>query len=359
MPSSYVARPARKRFTKNCCFPLSGLLCGLLLTPILACSGCRRAPTVGYGSGPDHPKARPSASCSASQSKVLPGKSISVQINALDLGAQTVTYQWRASGGALQASGAVARWTAPSGYGAFSIDVTATTASGLQTSCAVLVDVGELATAPPPPQLPSLPIPQLPKLPQWTITYTLPDGLAIGSAQEDLGTIYDRVKDALTHAGIGSDHSSAYAVGTDGFAIVTHAEYIDNNGVPLSPRWSVAPPQKFPTTLSDFWHALITASPGRYRVMVIVVTSRELQSLKNDAQMASPEEMSKLLRKGDDRIPNQLRQVSGTPDRRCVAIIYEFYRPSSSDAPKLVDDTTIGGPEHLSSAGLWPKGELP
>jgi len=213
----------------------------------------------------------------------------------------------------------------------------------------------------PPVPLPTpaiLPIPQLPKLPDWTLTYTLPKDLVITNYREELGLIYDRLHEALARARIANSHSSVYAIGFDGFAIVTHCEYIDDHGIPLDPRWSVRPVQKFPKTFGEFWRALVTASPGRYRVMVIVVTSHELQSLKAGSQVATPEDLSSLERGGEDRLPDVMRRVAGTPDRRCVAIIYEFYRESSSDEPKSVNHSNIDGPDHLASAGLWPRGRL-
>ena len=204
---------------------------------------------------------------------------------------------------------------------------------------------------PPPPTVAS--VPQLPKLPEWTLNYTLPKGLAIQSDGEDLGKVYDRIRQALYSAGIGTEHSSVYAVGVDGFAIVTHVEYIDDHGVPLDPRWGVRPSQKNPTTLAEFWRALFTANPGRYRVLVIVVTSHTLQSVKASSHVATPEELSKLERSGEDRLPDAMRRIPGTPDRRCVAIIYEFYRQSSSDEPKQLESSSIEGPDHLAAAGMW------
>jgi|HubBroStandDraft_4_1064222.scaffolds.fasta_scaffold07613_4 hypothetical protein len=361
-------RPDGQRFKRNASIRPNGLVCALVFALSLACGGCPRSspqanPTSSTAGGSGAPSRPPTASCSVDSPAVQPGESVSAQVYASDPNGQVLTYRWSATGGAVKGNGSQVSWIAPQSIGTFTIYATATNAFGGDASCAVTVTVLQSAPPPPPPpppmEPPRFPMPQLPKLPDWTLTYTLPDGLAIQSEQENLGTIYDRIRDALTRAGISSDHSSTYAVGADGFAVVTHVEYIDNTGVPLDPRWSVEPPQKVPTTLSDFWHALIDASPGRYRVMVIVVTAQALPSLKNQDQVATPEEMGKLLSEGNDILSQALRDVRGKPDRRCVAIIYEFYRPSSSDAAKMVDNSVIGGPEHLASAGLWPKAELP
>lgn len=282
---------------------------------------------------------------------------MSASVSAADPSGEPLTFQWGASGGTVDGNGPTATWTLPRDPGTFTITVAAITARGEKATCASDVTVQVAAPRPPPP--PDLPIPQLPKLPPWSLAYTLPDGLAIKNSNEDLGTIYDRIRDAFNRANISNDHSATYAIGTDGFAVVTHVEYIDDLGGILTPRWSVQPPQKFPTSLSAFWHGLFAANPGRYRVIVMVVTSRELQSLKDEAQEPTPEQMSKLLRQGDDRIPDALRQTAGTPNRRCVAIIYEFYRASSAENLKVVSDSNISGPDHLSAAGLWPRGDLP
>ena len=277
--------------------------------------------------------------------------------SASDANKNVLTYTWTAVAGTIEGTGRDVSWVAPQKEGIYLIYASASNAVGTST-CAVTVNVVRLrATAAEPPD-DRIAMPQLPRLPDWTLDYLLPEQLIIRSPQETLGAIYDRLRQALSRAQISNDDTAVYGVGSDGFAIVTHVEHIDDHGVPADPRWSIQPEQKTPKTFAELLSNLIHATPGRYRGIVLVVTSRSLTSLKAQGTQATPQALSTILRQGEDTLPSELRQVQGTADRRCVAIVYEFQRTNDSE-PKALESSDIGGPTHLAAAGLWPKGDLP
>jgi len=299
----------------------------------------------------------PTMDCSASQSTIPPSGVTVLTSSASDTNNRVLTLSWTASAGTIEGTGRDVSWVAPQKEGAYLIYASASNEGGTST-CAVTVNVVRLvaATAAPPDN--RVAMTQLPPLPDWTLDYLVPEQLVIKSSEETLGAIYDRLRTALSRAQISNDETAVYGVGSDGFAIVTHVEHIDDHGVPADPRWSIQPAQRIPTTLAELWSDLIHATPGRYRVIILVVTSRSLNSLKAPRTQATAQGMSTLLRQGEDTLPSELRQVQGTADRRCVAVVYEFQRTNDSE-PKALESSDIGGPTHLAAAGLWPKGDLP
>lgn len=287
-------------------------------------------------------------------------------MNATDPAGSLLTYEWSAKAGTFEGTGATVTWkTTNVRPGSYDIAGTATNGAGQAAHCVVSVMVTGAQAAPvagdghPSAKHPDNPfsIPQLPKLPAWSADYPVPAGLAIKDHVENLGSVFDRIVSTLSHAGISNGEWSAYAIGEDGFAIATRIEHIGDNGMPVQPRWNVNPGagKGFPRTIGEFLHALLAADPGRYRVMLIVVTDRSLQSLKDPNLPATPESLKKLISGGEDRIPDKIRALEAGDSRRCVVLIYEFFRKSSSDQPEFVDPSALPGLDHVSGAGLWPK----
>ena len=89
--------------------------------------------------------------------------------------------------------------------------------------------------------------------------------------------------------------------------------------------------------------------------MLIVVTGRPLQSLKDESVAATSENLKNLVSGGEDRISDEIRVIETGESRRCVVLIYEFFRKSSNDQPEFVNPSTLRGLDHVSGAGLWPK----
>jgi hypothetical protein len=190
--------------------------------------------------------------------------------------------------------------------------------------------------------------------PKWTSRYLLPDGLVTTGQMQTLGYFFDRVRDALRRAQV--DEWSSYAIGEDGFVIVSRLESIQDSGSP-SPgpaRWNT---DRLPATidgLKAYLSALFTARTGRYRVIALVVTPR---SVVAGAEAPGVQGMASLLRMGATALPDSFRNRT-VPSVRCEALIYEFFKASEDDSIKLVEASRLQPTDHLVGAGLWKMEDL-
>jgi len=197
-------------------------------------------------------------------------------------------------------------------------------------------------------------IPQFPwPPPKWTSRYMLADGLVTSGRPEPLGALFDRVVSALRRAVV--EEWSSYAIGDDGFAVVSRLESIDDEGKPRpgAQRWATGAWDGI-DTLRKYLSALFKARPGRYRVIAFVVTARAVGSGSEEPDPAS---MNRLLREGSTALPDILRSRTVT-FVRCEALIYEFFQASEDDQIRLVESSRLRPTQHLSGAGLWKEEDL-
>jgi hypothetical protein len=220
------------------------------------------------------------------------------------------------------------------------------TVPGERGMFAVVMERGVTAAPDPEPvgAMPEFPWPP----PRWTTRAVLPSGLAVRGEGEPLGSIFDRLRDALRRAEI--LEWSVYAIGLDGFAIVSRMESIDEEGRPQRERWGLnaARPRLF--SIADYLSALFRASPGRYRVIALAVTARAVTA---SADPVDRETLERLLRAGAGDLSGTLRQTPLPQSGRCEALIYEFFRPSADDQATLVTASGVSAARHLAGAGLW------
>lgn len=210
---------------------------------------------------------------------------------------------------------------------------------------------------------PTLPA-QAPELPQFpwpppapTSFRTLPAGLVTSGPGDSLGLIFDRLKQALLS--IEGEQWSVYAIGQDGFAVVTKLEAIEPDGrpKPLPDRW-MAPSDRVPsriTGIADYLRALLFARPGRYRFLVLAVTGLPISG---SSTTLTATRATQLLRSGEDRMPESFRARTLGPSGRCVALIYEFERASDVSEPRFLESSPVSVSSHLIRAGLWTVGQL-
>ena len=200
--------------------------------------------------------------------------------------------------------------------------------------------------------------PQFPWPPPAPTSFqTLPAGLVTTGEGDSLGRVFDRLKLALSR--IEGGFWSVYAIGNDGFAIVTRIEAIEVDGRPKPPpdRW-LTPSQPLPrriTGIGDYIRALFGARPGRYRFLVLAVTARSISG--SETTLTSTEAM-RLLRSGTDDLPASLRAMRLGPSGRCVALIYEFERASEVSEARFLEASPVSVATHLVRAGLWETGQL-
>lgn len=206
-----------------------------------------------------------------------------------------------------------------------------------------------------PPRIPQFPWPP----PRPTVTLRLPDSLVAIPGHDSLGSVFDRLRVALTRVDVG--WWSVYAIGSNGFAVVTRMEAIDAEGRPKpgAERWSGPGTQETPhfSGIGDYLTALFSARPGFYRVIVFAVT--DLPSGPTaDGHGLSAAHAEALVAGGTDQLPAEMRRVRLGADGRCIALIYEFERPSQSDSARFVYSVAIGALQHLTLAGLWTEAQL-
>lgn len=199
--------------------------------------------------------------------------------------------------------------------------------------------------APPPSAVPQFPWPP----PKWSSRYVIPSGLVTIGKPEELGTIFDRISEALRR-GMIKEHS-VYAI-SDGFVVVCRLESINDDGKAKAEpeRWSIEEPREGLHSLTAYLRALFSARPGRYRVVALAVTS---QVIVAGSQEPTPGEANLWLKQGAGTLPIQLRNNMLSEGGKCEALIYEFHRKSADDSPQLVEMSLIPPQSHLVGAGLW------
>jgi hypothetical protein len=221
----------------------------------------------------------------------------------------------------------------------------------------VRVDTVALDTTAAPPPMPigdtvAVSMPEFPwPPPSPTSRYVVPFRLLPIGPTTSLGDVYDRLITALDRGRV--EERSVYARGNNGIALVARVESIDDDGKakPGRLRWQATPPRE---GFSGYINRLFRASPGRYRVLVFVVTGDPVMPAPRNA---TPEEMQAALRGGAGDLPATYRAMPASA-AHCEALIYEFFRSSAASAPRLVVQSTITPTQHIAGAGLWSLEDL-
>jgi hypothetical protein len=200
-----------------------------------------------------------------------------------------------------------------------------------------------------PDTFPQFPMPP----PEPTLRYSIPRQLVIAKG-DSLGSVFDLIVETLRHAGF--DMWSVYGAGNDGFAVVCRLEHIGNDGRRAEPPFSTEPP-RYRFNPLRFLKDLVLASPGHYRVIVLLFQPRVLHRY---GQAPTEKEVTVLLRTGASDLPEAWRRQSAAL-LRAEALIYEFYRPDQHSEPRAVttEQSRYTAVQHLAGAGLWAKEELP
>jgi hypothetical protein len=138
-----------------------------------------------------------------------------------------------------------------------------------------------------------------------------------------------------------------------GFAIVTRMEQIYHDGrpKPAPARFSTIPVPLTKFTLGDYFRALLTADPGYYRVMVLVVTPHSFPQ----AEKAPTERAAETWRGGNDSLTHPIAEKLNTPETKCTVLIYEFKKPAKAVDHEAVamDPSDIDSRSHLKQSGIW------
>lgn len=184
-----------------------------------------------------------------------------------------------------------------------------------------------------------------PRASAWDV---VPNNLIYRDLQHPLtfAVLAERMERALDVAGY--NHRAYYHV-PDGFAMVTQVEKIEDDASSSAEnRWQRISDQKT-FSLSHYIYNLVNSKPGKYRVLVFVVTDIPF-SLNGDS--IGPAVAQEWVFGGRVFLPRGMQSTVYDVRHRTTALIYEFARPPKID-PYLVIPSSQTGREHLLKSGIW------
>jgi hypothetical protein len=196
------------------------------------------------------------------------------------------------------------------------------------------------------PEVPLFPWPP-PKASAYSV---LPDELfrQIPDSPLQMRTVDKRIRNALDANGY--SERSYYAV-QGGFAMVTRLEQFGDDAKSISPpdRWAteIAPLREF--SIKAYIEALFTAKPGRYRIIVFIVTP---VPFSQKATRVGREEAIGWLNAGLNRLPDSIAEQPYPADAVCTAMIYEFYQPARGNKAEIVIPGRYSAVEHMERSKL-------
>lgn len=140
-----------------------------------------------------------------------------------------------------------------------------------------------------------------------------------------------------------------------GFALVTQVERIDSAGRPRAgnDRWVTVPLpliDRSNFSLANIVTALRNAEPGRYRLIVFLVTT----TARTTGSASMPFDGAQtLVEGGGDYLPQAIARIPLGPEHNVSALIYEFARASVRADATFVKPSGINGSTHLRAARLF------
>lgn len=168
-------------------------------------------------------------------------------------------------------------------------------------------------------------------------------------APQKLGDIERRLRGKFEQRGY---EDAAYYRVPNGFAMASAIERIDDGGraYPSPDRFALEASGlcRFRLALGSLLDCLLQADPGRYRMIVFVVTT---EPVTTDGEPATFAEVQSIVAGGGDFLPNALAAQQFTAAHNISANVYEFARPSVSAAPRQVN--SLSAVDHLRAAGLF------
>ncbi len=177
---------------------------------------------------------------------------------------------------------------------------------------------------------------------------SLPRGLLFRhGSQPSLAAVAQRLVVVLD--GAGYPEYRFYSV-PGGFALVVRLEQFESDGRPgpEADRF-VYPDVDQPFRLSDYVAQLFFAPDGYYRLIVFVVTDRDIRPGAPAPRLVAAE---RWLEMGSSRLPDDYDRMMFTPKHQLAALIYEFHKhgrePIATLEPGRLDART-----HLRKSGLY------
>jgi hypothetical protein len=226
------------------------------------------------------------------------------------------------------------------------------------TGAAVQPKLGPVSPSPPsspPPAVAPGPLPSpanlMPEFPwppprasAWDV---IPNEMIVGTSQAapTFAVVRDRLTRALDSAGY--FQRSFFSV-PNGFAVVTQLERVGADGAPAGERrWLVDSASVF--SLEGYLKKLLFAEPGRYRLVVLLVTD---VSFSTSGDYITASDAREMVTRGVNDLPQQKSEEVYSVNHRCTALIYEFRKGRSAE-PELVLPSPDPGRVHLVKARMW------
>lgn len=163
-----------------------------------------------------------------------------------------------------------------------------------------------------------------------------------------LSDVEEKLSIALDSQGYAQ--KSYYSV-PGGFAMVTRLEQFLLDGRSKEPpdRWAseIGPLREF--SLDEYFKALFTANPGRYRIIVFIVTDNPFAQSGTTSQ----DEAESWLRSGLNELPESIGRDEYSEDYTTTVLVYEFEQPGRGEEVVLKIPGSLTAPEHLEGARIY------
>jgi len=191
-----------------------------------------------------------------------------------------------------------------------------------------------------------------PDPPQPTVTDTLAHALLLGPTlgkTASMRDVADRLESAVRAAGY--LNPKLLGVGCDGFAMVLDLERIRDDGSRMAGDQAWAPPsQEDAFSLASAIKRLFYAPPGRYRQIVLVVSSKPMRGTTPAPTAA---EFGKITKDAGYPLPAPFDAVTMTDTHLVRALVYEFEKPAAAkDAQVKPPPGRLGLINHLQRARI-------
>lgn len=159
-----------------------------------------------------------------------------------------------------------------------------------------------------------------------------------------LGEVADTLAEALSEAGY---TGPGYLGVPRGFAMVTRIEQTDRSGRPLdgNARWASQIIVVKSFSISAVLRALMTAEPGFFRILVLVITDKPFDDSGAQARLETLEAWS---RKGVDVLVPDVREMPFDENYKVSALVYEFEKASENEDPIVRVPGNNEAPTHLT-----------
>ena len=193
--------------------------------------------------------------------------------------------------------------------------------------------------------MPEFPWPP-PRASAWDV---IPRDLLTGlpsQAPTTIGHVEKRLSAALESAGY---YQRVFFSAPNGLALVTQMERFASDGAPaIERRWNNPTEAGSSFSLDSYLRRLLYADPGRYRLIVLLVTD---VTFSTSDEFMTAGAANELAARGALSLDASVAEAPYTAAHQCTVLIYEFEKPRSVSA-KLVRPSPLPGRVHLQMSRI-------